>query len=106
MADVSAWRIYRDTESNLVDTITDVNTRQYKPKLPASTPTAFYISAINPLGIESVKVQIIAKANNDQYVVTGTGGGVNGTSPGLPPGYSGEPSGGAPLGRTGRRQFL
>lgn len=94
MGDISAWRIYRDTENNLVDTITDVSTRQYKPKLPASTPTAFYISAANPSGIESVKVQIIVTANADQFVVAGTGGGTGGTTPTVPPGYGKEPSGG------------
>lgn len=95
MGDISGWRIYRDTEKNLIDTILDVNSRQYKPKLPANTPIAFYVSAINPLGIESIKVQIIAKALTDQYVVAGTSGGSSGTSPGIPPGYGDEPSGGS-----------
>lgn len=94
MGDISAWRVYKDNENNLIDTITDVGTRQYKPKLPASTPTAFYVSAINPLGIESIKVQIIAAANGDQFVTAGTSGGTGGTTPSTPPGYSGEPSGG------------
>lgn len=106
MGDISAWRIYRDTEKNLVDTITDVNTRQYKPKLPASTPTAFYISAINALNIESVKVQIIATANSDQYVTTGSAGATGGSTPPTPPGYSTEPSGGAASNGTGRRRTL
>lgn len=106
MGDISAWRIYKDTESNLIDTITDVNTRQYKPKLPASTATAFYVSAINPLGIESVKVQIIATANGDQFVTAGTSGGTGGTTPSTPPGYVDEPSGGALFGGTGRRRVL
>lgn len=101
MGDISAWRIYKDTENNLIDTITDVGTRQYKPKLPASTPTAFYISAINSLKIESVKVQIIATANGDQFVTSGTSGGTGGTTPSTPPEYGNEPSGGG-----GRRRVF
>src|SRR5579883_1187670 len=45
--EVAGWRIYRDNEGNLVDTILDPNSRQYRPKLPANTATAFYVSAIN-----------------------------------------------------------
>lgn len=89
--DISSWRIYKDTESNLVDTVADPNVRQARIKLPANTATAFYISSVNAAGRESIKVQIIAKANTDQLVVSG---GTSGTTPSLPPGYSGEPSGG------------
>lgn len=89
--DVSSWRIYKDNESNLVDSIPDPNVRQARIKVPAATPTAFYISAVNASGRESIKVQIIAKANTDQLAVSG---GTSGTTPNLPPGYSNEPSGG------------
>jgi hypothetical protein len=97
-ADIVGWRVYRDNESSLVDSIFDPNSRQYKPKLPANTPTAFYVSSINSLNVESIKIQIIATANNDQMVVSGTGGGTNGTTPSRPPGYGGEPGGGGSRG--------
>lgn len=97
--DIAGWRVYRDNEGNLVDAIFDVGSRQYRPKLPANTPTAFYVSSINNAGRESIKVQVIAKANTDQYVTTGTGGGTSGSSSSTPPGYNQEPSGG---GRTSR----
>lgn len=89
--DISGWRIYKDTESNLVDSIQDPNVRQARIKVPANTSTAFYISAVNAMGTESIKVQVIAKANTDQLVASG---GTSGTTPSLPPGYSNEPSGG------------
>lgn len=91
-SDISGWRIYKDVESNLVDSIPDPNVRQARIKVPANTPTAFYISSINSAGRESIKIQVIAKANTDQLVVSG---GTSGTTPSLPPGYSGEPSGGS-----------
>jgi hypothetical protein len=92
--DIALWRIYRDNENNLVDSIPDPNARQYRPKLPASTPTAFYVSSVNSAGRESIKVQIIATANTDQAVVTGTTGATSGTSAPPPPGYNQEPTGG------------
>lgn len=92
--DISGWRIYKDSESNLIDSIPDPNVRQARIKVPANTATAFYISSINASGRESIKVQIIAKANTDQLVTTGSTGATTGTTPSLPPGYSKEPSGG------------
>lgn len=92
--DIAGWRVYKDTENNLFSAITDPNTRQCTVKVPADTNTGLYVSSVNALGRESIKVQIIGKANTDQYVVTGTGGGTGGTSPTPPPGYDQEPSGG------------
>jgi hypothetical protein len=83
--DVASYRIYRDNESNLVSSISDPNVRQARIALPASTPTAFYVSSVNALGRESVKVQVIGSAG-----VTAT------PSPALPPEYHLEPSGGKP----------
>lgn len=93
-SDIAAWRVYKDNENNLIQTINDAGTRQYTAKVPAATHVAFYISSMNALGRESIKVQIIAKANSDQYVTTGTGGGTSGSSASVPPGYPKEPSGG------------
>lgn len=99
MGDIAGWRVYRDTEKVLVDSLPDANTRQYRPKLPAATPTAFYVSSVNPLGVESIKVQIIVTANSDQFVASGTAGGTGGSSASTPPGYTDEPTGGRPRGR-------
>lgn len=101
--DIAGWRIYRDNEGNLVDAIFDVNSRQYRPKLPANTPTAFYIASINNGGRESIKVQVIAQANTDQFVTSGTGGGTGGSSSSTPPGYAQEPSGGF---YAGKKQYF
>ena len=93
---ISGWRIYQNDETNLVLSIQDVNVRQYSPTLPAATPTAFYISAVNPLGVESIKVQVIA--------VAGAAGTI---PPTTPPGYGGEPSGGSDAsGGFGRKIFV
>ena len=99
-SDVISWRVYRDDETNLLASITDVNTRKIIVKLPANTPTGIYVSSVSASGKESIKVPIIATANTDQYVTTGTGGGTGGTTSPPPPGYGGEPSGGFTGGRS------
>jgi hypothetical protein len=93
-SDIASWNIYKDNENNLIDSLPNPVTTQYRAKLPANTPTMFYISAVNAAGRESIKVGILAKANTDQGVVSGTSGGTNGTAAGLPPGYENEPTGG------------
>lgn len=91
---VSSYRIYRDTEANLVDSIADPNVRQARIALPANTPTAFYVSCVNSLGTESVKIQIIGSA------------GPSGTpSPKLPPEYANEPSGAGPTSTQQKRSL-
>jgi len=92
--DIVGWRIYKDNEGNLIDSILDPAARQYRPKLPANTPTAFYISSINGRGRESIKVQVIATANTDQAVVSGTTGATSGSSASPVAGYGNEPTGG------------
>lgn len=57
--DVAGWRVYKDTESNLIDKIADPSTTQVKIKLSISSPTAFYISSVNSIGQESIKIQAI-----------------------------------------------
>lgn len=100
-ADITGWRIYRDNENNLIDTLLDPSARQYRPKLPAAKTTAFYVSSINALQIESIKVQTFVTANSDQFVVSGTGGGTGGSAASTPPGYDNEPTGGLQqVGRT------
>ena len=84
---IAGWRIYQNDETNLVLSIMDVNVRQYSPTLAAGVGTAFYVSSVNQLGVESIKVQVIAVA-----------GAAGSSSAGLPPGYGGEPSGGTPPG--------
>lgn len=93
-SDITGWRIYKNNENTLIDTITDPSTHQYKAKVPANTNTGFYVSSVNALGVESIKVFVVGAANTDQYVTTGTSGGTTGSTAGVPPGYPSEPSGG------------
>ena len=90
---IVAYNIYLNNENNKIDSI-DVSKQQYIVTLPASTPTGVYVSSMNGLGIESIKVQIIAKANSNQLVTSGTGGGTGGVVPVPPPDWPNEPTGG------------
>ena len=90
---VLGYNIYKNNETNRVMNITDPGTTQATIPLPALTPTGFWISSYNAQQ-ESVKTQVIASANSDELVASGTSGGTGGTSPGLPPGYPSEPTGG------------
>lgn len=94
MVGIVGWHVWKDTENNLVLTIDDVTTRQAQIQLQSNTNTGFFVSSFNALGIDSIKVQIIGKANTDQYVVAGTGGGTGGTTPNPPPEWPVEPGGG------------
>jgi hypothetical protein len=87
---IAGYNVYKDNEGNRIDSVTS-DKRQYTITLPASTPTGVYISSFNNLGVESIKVQIIATANSDQVVTTG---GTNGSQPSPPPNYQNEPTGG------------
>jgi len=93
-SDIAGWRVYRDNETNLVQNITDPSARQTRVKVPANTSVALYVSSVSTRGAESSKVQIIGKANTDQYVVAGTAGGTGGSAAPPPPGYPSEPTGG------------
>ena len=95
MRGVDSFYIYQDTENNLVWKSPDRSTRQYRAKVPADTPVAFYVSCVSKAGRESPKVQVIGKANTDKYVQTGTSGETGGTAPSVPPGWIDEPTGGA-----------
>lgn len=78
-SDITGWNIYRDTESNRVLSISNGLVLQAAIKVPASTPIAFFIAAVNGRGTTSKKVQVIASANDQQVVTAGTSGGTNGT---------------------------
>jgi len=77
---ITGFKIYKNTEGNLIQTISDRFTRQILIPLP-NTAAAFYISSYNALQ-ESVKVKVV-----------GIGAGT-GSLPSVPPGYPTEPSGG------------
>jgi hypothetical protein len=59
MAGITAWKIYKDNESNLLQTINDPNATQATIKLSLTAATGFYVSAVNALGQESIKMQVI-----------------------------------------------
>lgn len=86
--DIRRWRIYRDTEKNLVMEVADRGTRQMYLDVSAGTtpPTYnFFVSSVNAAGVESVKVQVQGKATAE----TGAP-----SDPPPPPGYTNESSGG------------
>lgn len=86
--DIAGWRIYQNTESNLVSEIRDKGTRQVTIPMNAGTtpPIAnFFVCAISTLGRESPKT-------------TGQGSALAETGapavPTVPPGYTAEAAGG------------
>lgn len=97
--DVVGWRVYKDVESNLIDSLKDKDARTIHVKVPANTTTSFFVSSVNALGRESIKVQVIGKANTDKFVVSGTTGQTSGTTSAVPAEYSSEPTGGLPSSR-------
>lgn len=82
---INGFYVYQNNESNRILT-TDAMTTQARVKAVASMATGFYVSSFNA-NKESVKVPIVGMATTDLFVVTGTGGGTAGTSPGPPPGF-------------------
>ena len=85
---ISGWRVYKDTESNLVAEIRDKGTRQVIIPLDAgaSPPVAnFFICSISTLGRESAKTSIQGSA----LAETGAP-----SIPSVPPGYTTEAAGG------------
>jgi hypothetical protein len=86
--DIAGWRIYQNTESNLVAEIRDKGTRQVTiPMNSGTTPPVanFFVCAISTLGRESSKT-------------TGQGSALAETGapdvPTVPPGYTAESAGG------------
>lgn len=86
--DITRWRIYRDTESNLAMEVADKGTRQMFMDVTAgATPPVvnFFVSALNAMGTESRKVQVQGSALAEASAPA---------DPALPPGYTEEASGG------------
>ena len=54
---VASWRIYLDTESNLVDTIGDTSRTSTQISLSDHAQHGVYVSSVNPLGKESRKIR-------------------------------------------------
>lgn len=86
---ISGWRVYKDTEANLVAEIRDKGTRQVIIPLDAGTTppvSNFFVCAISTLGRESAKTTVQGSAQAE----TGAP-----SIPTVPPGYSQEAAGGA-----------
>lgn len=82
------WRVYRDTESNLVMEIADLGTRQmFLDVTSGATPPVynFFVSGVSQLGVEGPKVQVQGSAEVEAGAPS---------DPSLPPGYTDESSGG------------
>lgn len=90
---LASYRIYKDTESNLIAEV-PIGQKQHVIPVSSDTPLAVYVSAVNKLGKESPKVQVIGKSNTDKVVATGTTGAVAGVEPPSPPEWYFEPGGG------------
>lgn len=59
--DIVGFKIYKDNEGSLLDTINDPNVRQYRiPSSSGSTPTITnaFVTAFNIRGVESNAVQV------------------------------------------------
>jgi hypothetical protein len=82
------WRIYKDTESNLVMEIADRGTRQMFLDVTsgATPPTVnFFVSGLSKLGTEGPKVQVQGKATVEAGAPS---------DPAVPPGYTSGSAGG------------
>lgn len=80
--DIQRWRVYKDDENTLYHEISDRGTRQVLVDATSGTtpPTVnLFVSSMNALGVESVKVQTQGKATAE----TGAP-----AIPGVPPGYN------------------
>ena len=96
---MDAWRIFQNTETNLIMEIGDRNSRQTTVKMPGNSSAMFYVCAVSAFGREGPKLSVLAKSNNDLIVATGTGGGTSGTSSPTDPTWQDQPSGGNYRGR-------
>ena len=56
LRNVQSWRIYLDTENNLVDTIGDTARTSTQVNLSDHAKHNVYVSSVNPMGKESRKV--------------------------------------------------
>lgn len=80
--DIVGWRVYKGDENTLYHEIRDRGTRQMfveSTGATASPSTNLFVSSLNSLGLESVKVQVQGKATNEAGAPT---------MPSVPPGYN------------------
>jgi len=97
MKGVIGFRIYKDSETNLLEEVRDLSRRQYRVTLPANTKANYYVSTFTVQGAESPKIPILVSSNTDQLATAGSG--TNGSQPSPPPSWNNEPSGGSSRGR-------
>lgn len=98
-SDITGWRVYQNTESNLVATLSDPGTRQlFIPASSGSTPptVTIFVSSLNALGVESAKASSIGTAT----VEAGAPG-----VPGAPPGFNQGGAGGGNKNYRGDQPF-
>jgi len=60
---VASWRIYLDTESNLVETIGDIARTSAQISLSDHATHNVYVSSVNPMGKESRKILVQGAAS-------------------------------------------
>src|SRR5205814_8230291 len=80
---VAAYRVYEGNEKNLIGEIPVSTQRQFAINLPATEPTALYVSAVSALKRESAKIQILVNVPGGAPA-----------SPVLPKEFPSEPRGG------------
>src|SRR6266550_2856151 len=95
---VVGFRIYKDTETNLLEEVRDPARRQFRVVLPANTKANYYVSTFTSQNAESPKIPVLVSSNTDQLATAGSG--TNGSQPSPPPSWGSEPSGGNVRGRS------
>lgn len=96
--DIAGWRVYKDDENTLFHEFHDRGTKQCVVEVSAgATPPTVnvFVSSVNALGVESVKVQAQGSASVEAGAPT---------MPGVPPGYNNENAGGGSTGTGGQRK--
>lgn len=78
--DVAGYAIFKDSENNRIMDIDNAHILRATIKVPSDTAAAFYVACKNESGTLSRREQVIGRANTDQVVISGTGGGTAGES--------------------------
>lgn len=87
-ADIQRWRVYKDDENTLYSEVNDRGTRQcFVETTAGSAPivTNVFVSSVNALGQESVKIQAQGKASVESGAPS---------MPSVPPGFNSGAAGG------------
>jgi hypothetical protein len=99
-SDIQGWRVYKTDEQTLYQNLADRGVRKLFVECTAATIspiTNFFVSSLNGLGVESLKVQTQGAALNEVGAPA---------MPGVPPGYNTGSGGGGDTGTRHGRQLV